>query len=511
MKDHSSNTNRIAKNTIALYCRTFITLVVSLYTSRIVLRELGITDYGIYNVIGGVVVLFTFMNSAMVSAVQRFLSFKIGQKDAEGERDIFNISILIHIGIAILVIVLAETVGLWFVNNKLSIPSDSYVAANWVYQFSVINIIIRILQIPYNACIIANEKMSFYAYLSIMESCGYLLVAFLLSALVSDRLVYYALMISLVVICVFFVYAVYCHRKFETCRFKIPHNKGLYRQLFSFSGWSVIGGFSVVCVQQGLGIIMNIFMGVVINAALGIVNQVIAGITTLISNLQTATHPQIIKSYAEKDIVYFNNLIFKSSKFSFFLLSIFVIPLFIYMDGILNIWLGVVPEYTSVFIRIMIFYTMIDALAGPFWIAIQATGRIKIYQILGSIIVLLNLPIAYVLLRMGISPVYVILFRVLINIGAYLFRVVYLRKIIDFDLGSYFNKVIIPVCLVSAVAWSISLIMANYCHVLLVVPTSFLLSVCSVYVLGMDSTERTWIKQGVFLQILKKIKSLCIL
>ena len=320
--DLNNNNKRIAKNTLMLYCRMILTMLVSLYTSRVVLNTLGVEDYGTYNVVGGAVMMFGFFNGAMASATQRFLTFDIGRKDHVQLRKTFNATQLIHIGIALLVFILAETIGLWFVNNKLNLPEGRMEAARWVYHFSLFSFIVTVIQVPYNALIIARERMNVFAYISILDVSLKLLIVFMLTWISFDKLKLYGILIFVVSFIVAAIYRMYTRTHFEETKFLIVKDKSLYKTLISYSVWSLFGAVSLAVKAQGVSIILNIFFGTVINAAQGVANQVSGTVASFVSNFQMASNPQIIKSYAADDKGYMANLVIRTSKFSFFLLFI---------------------------------------------------------------------------------------------------------------------------------------------------------------------------------------------
>ncbi len=324
---HSSKTKQIAKNTSLLYFRMLITMIVTLYTSRIVLNTLGIEDFGIYNIIGGVIILFTFLNVAMSNTTQRFLSFELGRNDMEQLKKTFSMSMTAHISIALIVFLLSETVGLWFINTQLNIPAERMNAANWVYQFSILTFVFQIIRVPYNASIIAYERMSFYAYISIIEVILKLAVVFLLQKGGFDKLIFYSILLFIVSIIILYAYKVYCNKKFKISRYYFFWDGSLYKNIMSFSGWSLMGSVASISANQGINILLNIFFGVAVNAAMGIANQVNGALNSFVVNFQTAFKPQIVKSYAEGDKKYLTQLILQTSKFSFFLFFIVSIPI----------------------------------------------------------------------------------------------------------------------------------------------------------------------------------------
>ena len=397
----SENTRRIAKNTVMLYIRMLLIMAVTLYTSRVVLNVLGVEDFGIYNVVGGIVVMFSFLNGAMATSTQRFLSFSLGKNDQEQVARVFSMSMTTHISIALIVLLLAETFGLWIFYRYLNIPPERMGAAQWVYQLSVLTFCISIIRVPYNAGIIAYERMSFYAYISIVEVCLKLGMVILLQYLGSDKLILYALLMALTTGIVTFIYKLYCCKTFSVCRYHYFWDKHLYKELISFSGWSLFGSAANVGVQQGINILLNVFFGVVTNAALGIANQVSSAVSQLVGNFQTAFNPALVKSYASGDYSYFVRLIFQTSRFSYFLLFIIALPLYLCMPFVLKVWLDIVPEYTVVFCRWMLVFVLIDAVSAPLWISVQAIGKIRSYQLLMSALIFLNIPLSWLLLRLG--------------------------------------------------------------------------------------------------------------
>ena len=314
----SSNNKHIAKNTLMLYFRMILTMLVSLYTSRIVLNTLGVEDYGIYNIVGGVVILFSFFNNAMSNATQRFLSFELGQNNSVQLKRTFSMIINVHIGIAFLIFLLAETVGLWFLNTHINIPTERMKAANWVYQFSIFTFLINIIRVPYHATIVAYEKMSFYAYLSIIEVLLKLGVVFLIQISPLDKLIFYGFLIFVVSVLILLVYKIYCNKNFDAANYNFFWDTKLFKTLISFSGWSLFGSAANVSSKQGTDILLNIFYGVMVNAAMGIANQVNNAVNGFVQNFQTAFKPQIVKSYAANETDYLIRLIFQTSKFSFF-------------------------------------------------------------------------------------------------------------------------------------------------------------------------------------------------
>lgn len=425
-----SSSKTIAKNTLFLYVRMFFNMGVSLYTSRIVLKTLGVDDYGIYNLVGGVVVLFSFLNAAMSSSTQRYLNFEIARGDILKVNKVFCTSFNIHFLISFLVLVLGETVGLWFLNYKLNIPYGRMTAANWVYQMSLLTTIINITRIPYNAIIIAYQRMSFYAYVGIFETILKLLIVYLLLVVSGyDRLITYGFLLMTVNFSVNILYRWFCIKTYSTeSTFRFFYDKKLMIAMTSFSGWNLLGQVANVGASQGIGMILNIFLGVTINAAVGIANQVNAAIYSFVTNFQVAFNPQITQTYAKGELEKHNNLVLTTSKMSFFLLAFLAFPVLVNTSFILNLWLGDnLPKYVEEFSQIIIFISLIDALSGPFWITAHAIGKIKRYQIILSLILLLNVPLVYLSLKLGLSPTYAFLWKFLLNTLAFCYRFYYVK------------------------------------------------------------------------------------
>ena len=454
MSDNSQNNKRIAKNTLMLYVRMLLIMVVSLYTSRVILQALGVEDFGLYNVVGGVVVLFTFINNAMVTSTQRFLNFEIGRNNLDEARKVFSASLNIHAVIACVFLLLAETVGLWFLNRYIQIPEGREVAANWVYQFSILVSTLNIIRSPYNAAIIAHEHMSFYAYVSVIEIILKLAIVYMVY-LFADRLIAYAFLMMMVTLIVLAAYYIFCKKKYTICKYKFEYDRKRYMALASFSGWSLFGSLANMGASQGINIILNMFFGVAVNAAMGIANQVNAAVYQFVSSFQTAFNPQIIKSYAAGDRTYFISLIMNTSRYSFLLLFLLALPIYICCPEILSIWLGTVPEYAVEFCRLMLLFLLIDAVQGPLWVSAQATGKIRNYQILMSALILLNLPITYVLLIFFKNPEIALIVRVSINFVTAVARVIYLNHLYNFPIGRYMKDVILKCLMVMVISYPI--------------------------------------------------------
>jgi O-antigen/teichoic acid export membrane protein len=499
---NSENNKRIAKNTILLYFRMILIMVVTLYTSRIVLNTLGVEDFGIYNIVGGVVVLFTFLNNAMSSATQRFLNFELGENNFIQLRKVFSASISVHIIIAITILLLSETVGLWFINTQLNVPHVRIGAINWVYQFTIFTFLISIIRVPFNASIIANEKMSFYAYISIIEVMLKLSIVLILKVFGTDKLILYAALVSLVTFVVFGIYVCYCYRKFESTHYQFFIDKALYKQLLGFSGWSLFGSLANVGKSHVINILLNIFCGVAVNASMGITNQVSGALNGFVSNFQLAFNPQIVKSYAANEKEYLLKLIFKTSKYSFFLLLLLSLPILMNTELILKIWLKNIPEYTVEFCQLMIIYLLVESISGPLYMSIQATGEIKNYQIAISSVLLLNVPMSYILLKLNFVPYSVLWVNIIIGCFAFMIRMIFLKRLINISIKTFFNKVIRTIIIVSIVSTPFPLILSHYTYGLLGFLLVSLISIVSagvsIFLLGLELGEREFVLNKIF-------------
>lgn len=500
--EEKNTTKRIAKNTLMLYFRQILIMIVSLYTVRVVLNTLGAEDYGIYNVVAGVVVLFSFVNNAMATSTQRFLNFNLGKEDTEKTQQTYSSSLLIHIGIALIFVILAETVGLWFVNTKLNIPLERHCSAMWCYQFSIITTVFNILRVPYNAVIIAYEKMSFFAWVSIVEAVLKLLVVYLLIISPFDKLVAYVILLTLVSIIILFCYKIYCNKKFEIAHYKKVTDYSLVKEILGFSGWSLFGATANVANSQGTNIVLNMFTNVTVNAAMGIANQVNSAVYSFVSNFQTAFNPQIIKSYAAKNYDYFNNLICRTSKFSFLLLTYIALPLYVNVDFVLTLWLKNVPQYSCDFVNLILLFSLIDAFNGPLWMAAQAPGKIKNYQLVVSFFIFLNLPLSILVMYLGVSPLYVLYIRIILNICITFYRLLYLKKHVGLSIISYFKSVFFPCVLVLIVSFiSVNFIGAFFDGVvrfLITCISSVFINTLLVFIFCLSKDELMIIKRFLF-------------
>lgn len=399
-----SNNKTIAKNTLFLYFRMMFVMAVSLYTSRVNLSVLGIVDNGIYQVVGGIVALFTFLNSSLSGATSRFLTYELGKSNNERLKQTFSAVVLVHFILSIIIVLLAETIGLWLLYNKLNIPIDRFHEATIVFHLSVVSCLFSITQVPYNASIISHEKMHIYAYMSILDVVFRLLVCFFLYISPYDKLITFGLLSLSVSIIVSIIYRIYCVRNFSECKFEKIKDMSILRPILSFSGWDLFGNFSVMARTQGVNMILNIFFGPIINSAVGFSSIVGGTILNFSNNFNTAIRPPIIKAYALGEIKKMQELMINASKMSFFLLMVLSTPFLFESEYIIKLWLKNPPPYTYIFCKYELVLNIISSLFLPLVIAIHATGRIKFMSIVNGSIWFLTLPITYILLKLGFNP-----------------------------------------------------------------------------------------------------------
>lgn len=449
-QNNIGNNKRIAKNTLLLYGRMLLLMVVSLYTSRVILNALGVDDYGIYNVVGGVVSMFSILSGSLSAAISRFITFELGSGNAEKLRKVFCTAINVQVILIIIISILLETIGLWFLNHKMVIPAERIVAANWVFQFSVLTFAINLWSVPYNATIIAHEKMSAFAYISLFDAFAKLLIAFSIICNPIDRLIYYGVLMLVIGFIQRFIYTWYCKKNFEECHYHLEYDQTVTREMFGFAGWNFIGASSAVLRDQGGNVIINLFGGPSVNAARGVAMAVNKAVTSFVSNFMTALNPQIIKTYANGEHEYMFKLIFQGSRLSYYILLIIALPIIFTAQYLLEIWLGIVPEHAANFARLVLLFAMSESLAGPLVTVMLATGKIRNYQLVVGGCQLLNLPLSYLFLKNGYPPETIFVIAIVVSVLCEMARLVMLRKMInisvrDFLINVYLNVIIVTV------------------------------------------------------------------
>lgn len=506
MSDIQTNNNRIAKNTLLLYGRMLLNLVVSLYTSRVAIQVLGIEDYGIYNVVGGIISMFTFINGGMVAATQRYITFEIGSGNMEQLKKVFSTSIQIHLIISILIIFLGETIGLWFLLEKMNIPEGRMTAAMWVYQLSIIACIVNIMSIPYNADIIAHERMSAFAYISIVEVSLKLIIIYLLMFSPYDKLIIYAILLLLVQISIRVIYSIYCKKHFEEASYLNYFDRSLIKEMARFAGWSFWGSLAGILYTQGLNLMLNIFYGPAINAARAIAVQVQSTVQQFVTNFQMAINPQITKNYAVGNLNQMHNLMFRSAKFSFLLLFFITLPVLLETKFLLTVWLKIVPDNAVVFTQIMICITLVYTTANPCVIANQATGKVKVYQAVVGGILLTILPISYIVLKLGAPAYSVFIVHFCIESIAQFFRMFMLRKLINLYIWQYIKNIYIPIAFTVIVAVILPLVVhaqfeESWIRFILVGFTCVISVSLSVFFIGFTKREREFVLDKVYVTL----------
>lgn len=505
MENESANNKRIAKNTLLLYFRMLLTMAVSLYTSRVILSTLGVEDYGIYNVVGGVVAMFSVISGSLSAAISRFITYELGKGDEKALKNIFSSAVTIQLTLGIIILILAEAIGVWFLNTKMNIPESRIYATNWIFQLSILTFIINLISIPYNAAIIAHEKMSAFAYISILEVSTKLLIAYLLVISPIDRLIFYAILMASVALIIRFVYGYYCKRNFEECTYYFIFDKDLLKRMFGFASWNFIGTCSAILRDQGGNIVINLFCGPAVNAARGIAYQVNSAINGFVNNFMMALNPQITKSYASGNREYMMTLIYQGARLSFYILMLLSLPVMINVDYILGLWLKTVPEHTSTFVQLVLIFAMSEAISNPLITAMLATGNIKNYQIIVGGLQMLNLPISYIFLKNEYIPETVLIVAIFISQCCLVARLYMLKRMIGFSPKIFIKKVYLNVISVYIVSSLLPVFLSNtlqksFINFVIISTLSLLINLLTILYIGCNSEER--------LLVFKKVKQL---
>lgn len=495
-KENMANNKRIAKNTMFLYFRMMLIMGVSLYTSRVVLKTLGIEDFGIYNVVGGIVTMFTFLNGSLGAATSRYITFELGKKNYERLNQVFNVAFLIHLLIGVLVILLAETIGLWFFYEKMTIPEYRMFAAFWVYQISILTCFFTLTQVPYNATIIAHENMKIYAWVGIVEVLCKLLVVYLLIISPFDKLVFYAALLCLIQVSIIFFYRIYCSRNCKESSLKLYKDKGLYKEMFGYAGSDLIGNISVLAQGQGLNLLLNVFFGPVVNAARGVAYQVQGAVTQFSNNFMTAVRPQIIKSYAQGDVKGMMKLVVNSSCFSYYLMWMISFPIMLEADYILKLWLGKYPEHTVSFLNLVLVLCLIQTLKTPRTTVFHATGHLKLINMAIGGILCAAFPLAYLFLKLGMAPEAVFWAANITMFVSEIASILILKKYVTYSISSYLFHVHGRCLMISCVSAIIPFLFfdkfmePSFVRLLLTGVMTTIFIAVSVLTLGMDKEMR---------------------
>lgn len=507
----SDNNKRIAKNTLLLYVRMLFTMAVSLFTSRVILNTLGVEDYGINNVVGGIVTMFSVLSGSLSSSISRFITFELGKGNIERLKTIFSTGVNIQLGMSVLIIIIAEAVGIWFLNTKMNIPTDRMVAANWVFQCAILTFVLNLLSVPYNAAIIAHEKMSAFAYISVVEVSLKLIIVYMLMISPFDRLETYAVLLLLVGAVIRFIYGYYCKRHFEECTYHFVFDKPVLKEMTGFAGWNFLGNGAYMLNTQGVNILMNLYFGVAVNAARGIATQVDAALKQFVNNFTTAVNPQITKSYAQGDLDYMHKLVCRSAKFSAFLMMFFAVPIILETNTILTIWLKTVPDYAVIFLQWIIISSFMDTvLANSLVTSMFATGKIKRYQIIVTTVGCLVFPLSWIAFKLGFEPqvgyiLYFIIYTILLFVRLYL-----LKDMVKLPVMMYIREVLYKLVPVIVVGFAIPGILiltmdAGWLRLILVCLLSVLVTAASEYFIGLSNKEKNFVAEKIKL-VIGKIK-----
>lgn len=508
MPEQNSNT-RIAKNTIFLYFRTFVTMAVALYTSRVVLAALGFEDFGIWSVVGGIVGMFLFIKESLSASVGRFLTFAIGKKDQQEINKAYSTSVIIHVGFALFIILLCETVGVWFLNEKLVIPDEKRWLAYWVFHTSILSSFVTISTVPFHSSLVSYERMNIYAYLGMWDAIAKLLIAYAVTVVENNRLLVYGFLILACTILNAIIVIAYVHKSFPKMRFYIVRDKNMYRDVFSFSGWSIFGNIAHMTYTQGLNMIINMFFGPVVNAARAVSLQIEQSVRTFVTNFQTAANPQIVKNCAAEEWEAMHLLMIRSSKFSCYLLFLFALPIVLEIDTILAIWLKDVPEHSAAFCRIMFAVIMLETMSNSIMRGVSAYGDIKKYQIVVSFILLTILPISYLALSLGMGPESVFVVYFVVEVFACIARIWIAYEKIHLSIRRFVKEVI----LVSAYVMVIASILPFLLHIFLpqgilrfviVLVVGFVTSCTCIYLFGLDTNEKAFVYEKIVRRIIRK-------
>ena len=510
MTDIQANRHKLAKNTFVLYFRMIIIMLVSLYTSRVVLSVLGVEDFGVFNVVGGFVSIFSLISGSMATTISRYLTFELGKNDKNKLRVVFCTSVNIQIGLSFLILLLAEAFGIWFLNCKMNIPDSRMEAANWVFQFSLLSFCVNLINVPYSSVIIAHEKMTSFAYFSITETLLKLGIVFLLSESPFDHLVTYSFLLLAVTILMRLGYVLYCCRYFEESKYHFVFDKGLLKEMGSFAGWNYLGAGAYILRTQGLNILLNLFFGVAVNAARGIAAQVESAVAQFVSNFTMALAPQITKSFARDDRAYMYQLICMGAKFSYFMMLAIIVPIIYEAPIILKLWLETVPEFCTLFLRLTLVAVLFDTLSDTLGKAMLASGKIKKFHIYVSGLVIMIFPVSYLLYVMG-YPVYsCYIVCILAMIGKLFFELPLLRQMIGMPITMYINYVIyriIPVTFLCSLMPYLIYSTMKESVIRLIILSLFSLIVSSfvIYTIGMTQIERSYLFERIKLRIAKSI------
>lgn len=499
---HSDNTRRIAKNTLALYVRMLFGMLVSLYTSRVILNALGVVDFGIQNVVGGVVGMFALLSGSLSAAISRFLTFELGTKNEERLAKIFSTSLVVQVFLATIIVILLETVGVWILNTKMVIPPERMFAANCVLQFSIASFAINLISMPYNASIVSHEHMTVFAYIGVGEIIARLLIVLSLKIIPEsyDKLIYFSILTFCLMVIIQIIYWLYCKHHFKECRFKLYTEKTLLKEILGFASWNFIGASSAILRDQGGNVILNLFWGPTVNAARGIGQQVSNAVGAFVNNFMVALNPQITKSYASGDYNYTFSLIYRATRFSYYVMFIIALPILFNSNFIIGLWLGQIPEHVILFVKLTIIFSLCETISNPLVTVMLATGKIRNYQIIVGGLQMLNLPISYILLRIGSIPEIVMIVAISLSLSCLVARLIMLRKMIGLSVRKYLNNVLLRIAIVTILSVIIPCVVTRISNETLMwsivsILICIMASSIVVYFIGCSINEQRFIRE----------------
>ena len=504
MSENASNNKRIARNTVYLYFRTILIMLITLYTSRVILNALGVEDYGVYNAVGGVVSMFAFLTASLSAAISRFITFELGRdsNDTDKLQLIFSTSVRIQVVLSFIILILGEVVGVWFLNSKMNIPPARMMAANWVWQCCLLSFVINLISIPYNALIIAHEHMKAYAIVSILDAALRLAICFLVVFSSYDKLISYAVLTVAVTLIIRIAYGIYCKKNFTECKYVVNRNRELTKNMFGFASYSFLNNTVSIFNHQGINLLVNLFFGVLFNAARGIATQVESAIMQLVNNLTVAINPQITKSYAAADKERMFSLICKGAKYSYYLLLLFALPVFLEAEYILKLWLKIVPDYSVLFLRLTLIGAMVKMLGNTAFTAIMATGDIKKYSVWVTIVGISAFPLTYIFYRNGYSVEYAYYSYIFAYALVEIAKLRLMKTMIGFSPMRFAKDVFLNAIVVTVIATIVPCLLFaqmpnNLTRFIIVVVTSTICVVGAAYYVGMGKTERLHLKSIV--------------
>ena len=505
----SESNKRIAKNTLILYVRMFLMMLVGLYTSRVNLAALGVDNFGVYNVVGGFVAMFSIISTSLSGAISRFITYELGRGGGDKLKTMFSTSVNIMAGLSLLIVIIAELLGPWFIDTQLDIPAGREIAAQWVFQFSILNFVVGLISVPYNAAIVAHERMSAFAYISIFEALGKLAVALLIPYSPIDKLIFYAGLLCTMSLIIRFIYGYYCKRHFAECTYTFTFDKSIFKQMSGFAGWNFFNSTNYILNNQGVNMLMNIFFGVAVNAARGIAVSVDNIVNQFVGNFMTAINPQITKSYASGDLDRMHKLVCRGAKFSYYCMFLLVLPIILGAEQILDLWLVDVPKYTVLFVQLILLMSLCDCIGRTGYTACMATGRLKKYSLVIGSIGIFEFPLAWIAFSLGAQPQYAYYIYVIVKIAVLIARMYLMEEMVHLKVRMFVTNVILPILLTTLVAIVIPVMLnvvmePSLVRLFVVTIVAVLCVAVSALFLGMTIAERDVIKRMVLGKFMKR-------